>query len=102
MTVPPHPHTGLQTVSWLFAGEVEHRDSVGSHALIKPGELNLMTAGTGVAHSEVSLPDVTVLSELISIKDCFICLNIRGDVIGKAVSGPWYLWLKNFYFRRIG
>lgn len=54
MLVPPHPHTGLQTVSWLFAGEIEHRDSVGSRALIRPGELNLMTAGSGIAHSEVS------------------------------------------------
>ena len=56
MRVPPHPHTGLQTVSWLFAGEIEHRDSVGSHALIHPGELNLMTAGRGISHSEVSTP----------------------------------------------
>ena len=54
MVVPPHPHTGLQTVSWLFAGEVEHRDSVGSLATIRPGQLNLMTAGSGIAHSEVS------------------------------------------------
>jgi redox-sensitive bicupin YhaK (pirin superfamily) len=54
MDVPPHPHTGLQTVSWLFAGTIEHRDSGGVHALVKPGELNLMTAGSGVAHAEVS------------------------------------------------
>jgi quercetin 2,3-dioxygenase len=61
MTVPPHPHTGLQTVSWLFAGEIEHRDSVGSHAIVRPGELNLMTAGRGIQHSEVSLPQTTML-----------------------------------------
>jgi redox-sensitive bicupin YhaK (pirin superfamily) len=61
MTVPPHPHTGLQTVSWLFAGEIEHRDSVGSHAIVRPGELNLMTAGRGIQHSEVSLPRTAVL-----------------------------------------
>ncbi len=61
MDVPPHPHTGLQTVSWLFSGEVEHRDSGGVHALVRPGELNLMTAGSGVAHSEVSTPATTVL-----------------------------------------
>jgi redox-sensitive bicupin YhaK (pirin superfamily) len=54
MVVPPHPHTGLQTASWLFEGEVEHRDSAGSHALVRPGELNLMTAGRGISHSEVS------------------------------------------------
>jgi redox-sensitive bicupin YhaK (pirin superfamily) len=54
MDVPPHPHTGLQTVSWLFSGEIEHRDSAGVHATIRPGELNLMTAGAGICHSEVS------------------------------------------------
>jgi len=61
MVVPPHPHTGLQTASWLFAGEVEHRDSVGSLALVRPGELNLMTAGAGISHSEVSTPTTTAL-----------------------------------------
>ena len=61
MVVPPHPHTGLQTVSWLFAGEIEHRDSAGHHALVRPGELNLMTGGRGVSHSEVSTPDTTTL-----------------------------------------
>jgi quercetin 2,3-dioxygenase len=61
MDVPPHPHTGLQTVSWLFSGEIEHRDTVGVVATVRPGELNLMTAGRGVAHSEVSTPDTTVL-----------------------------------------
>lgn len=61
MDVPPHPHTGLQTVSWLFEGEIDHRDSVGSHAAVRPGELNLMTAGRGIQHSEVSMPEVTTL-----------------------------------------
>ena len=55
MSVAAHPHTGLQTASWLFAGEVEHRDSLGSIQVIRPGELNLMTAGSGIAHSELSL-----------------------------------------------
>lgn len=54
MQVPPHPHTGLQTVSWLFAGEILHRDSVGSLQTVRPGELNLMTAGHGISHSEES------------------------------------------------
>jgi quercetin 2,3-dioxygenase len=54
MDVAPHPHTGLQTVSWLFHGEIEHRDSAGFHAMVRPGEVNLMTAGAGIAHSEVS------------------------------------------------
>ncbi|MGW2412591.1 pirin family protein [Streptomyces tubercidicus] len=61
MDVAPHPHTGLQTVSWLFAGEIEHRDSLGRHAFVRPGELNLMTGGHGIAHSEVSTPRTTVL-----------------------------------------
>lgn len=61
MTVAPHPHTGLQTVSWLFSGEVEHRDSAGHHAMVRPGELNLMTAGRGISHSEVSPASTTTL-----------------------------------------
>ncbi|NTY61615.1 pirin family protein [Mycolicibacterium sphagni] len=61
MDVPPHPHTGLQTVSWLFRGQIEHRDSAGVHQLVNPGELNLMTAGAGICHSEVSTPATTVL-----------------------------------------
>lgn len=61
MDVAPHPHTGLQTVSWLFSGAIEHRDSMGNHALVCPGELNLMTGGYGISHSEVSTADTTVL-----------------------------------------
>ncbi len=54
MQVAPHPHTGLQTLSWLHEGEVLHHDSVGSEAMIRPYELGLMTAGHGIAHSEQS------------------------------------------------
>lgn len=61
MDVAPHPHTGLQTVSWLFEGLIEHRDSAGVHAMVRPGELNLMTAGAGICHSEVSTPETTLL-----------------------------------------
>ncbi|MGC4110924.1 MAG: pirin family protein [Nocardioides sp.] len=61
MMVAPHPHIGLQTVSWLFGGIVEHRDSIGTHTLVRPGELNLMTAGRGVSHSEVSTDETTEL-----------------------------------------
>ncbi|WP_436847003.1 pirin family protein [Streptomyces atratus] len=61
MDVAPHPHTGLQTVSWLFSGEIEHRDSLGNHAFVRPGELNLMTGGYGISHSEVSTPRTTLL-----------------------------------------
>lgn len=54
MRVPPHPHIGLQTVSWLLAGQVHHRDSLGNAQLIQPGELGLMTAGRGISHAENS------------------------------------------------
>ncbi len=50
--VRPHPHINLATVTYLFAGEVEHRDSLGSHQIIKPGAVNWMTAGRGIVHSE--------------------------------------------------
>jgi redox-sensitive bicupin YhaK (pirin superfamily) len=52
MDVAPHPHIGLQTISWLFSGEVLHNDSLGCQAIARPGELNLMTAGHGITHSE--------------------------------------------------
>ena len=61
MDTPPHPHTGLQTVSWLYQGEIEHRDSAGHHAMVEPGQVNLMTAGAGIQHSEVSTDDARTL-----------------------------------------
>ncbi|MGC4806254.1 pirin family protein [Micromonospora sp. DT233] len=54
MEVPPHPHTGLQTVTWLLDGEIVHRDSLGNVQPIRPGQLNVMTSGHGIAHSERS------------------------------------------------
>lgn len=56
MTVLPHPHTALQTVTWPITGEIRHRDSLGNDIHVRPGELNLMTAGAGVSHSEFSRP----------------------------------------------
>ncbi|MGO1956319.1 MULTISPECIES: pirin family protein [unclassified Microbacterium] len=61
MHVPRHPHTGLATVSWLFSGRVDHLDSGGNAATVRPGELNLMIAGRGITHQEISTPDTTVL-----------------------------------------
>ncbi len=61
MVVAAHPHTGLQTATWLFEGEVEHRDSLGTVQNIRPGQLNLMTAGRGIAHSELGLQESTNL-----------------------------------------
>jgi redox-sensitive bicupin YhaK (pirin superfamily) len=54
MDVRPHPHIGLSTVTYLFDGAIDHRDSLGSFATIRPGEVNLMTAGKGIVHSERS------------------------------------------------
>lgn len=57
MEVGPHPHTGLSTVTWLLAGEALHHDSLGTEQPLRPGQLNLMTAGNGIAHAELSRPD---------------------------------------------
>lgn len=55
--IDPHPHIGLQTVTWPFEGMIRHRDSVRSDVRIRPGQLNLMTSGHGIAHSEYTVPD---------------------------------------------
>jgi redox-sensitive bicupin YhaK (pirin superfamily) len=52
LDVKPHPHIGLSTVTYLFDGEIKHRDSLGTELVIKPGDINLMTAGRGIVHSE--------------------------------------------------
>jgi redox-sensitive bicupin YhaK (pirin superfamily) len=52
MDVRPHPHIGIATVTWLFDGAIDHRDSLGTFATIRPGQVNLMTAGRGIVHSE--------------------------------------------------
>lgn len=54
MGVRPHPHINLATVTWLFEGAIDHRDSLGTYATIRPGQVNLMTAGRGIVHSERS------------------------------------------------
>jgi redox-sensitive bicupin YhaK (pirin superfamily) len=55
MRVEPHPHIGLQTVTWPYLGDVRHRDSVGSDVVVRRGALNLMTSGAGISHSEYSV-----------------------------------------------
>lgn len=64
MNVGPHPHTGLATFSWMIDGEVLHRDSLGSELVLRPGQVNLMTAGRGISHSEESLSDRIHLAQL--------------------------------------
>ncbi|MBV7597218.1 pirin family protein [Aeromonas sp. sia0103] len=55
LDVGPHPHIGLQTFTWMLAGEILHRDSLGHEQLIRPGQVNLMTAGNGIVHTEESV-----------------------------------------------
>jgi redox-sensitive bicupin YhaK (pirin superfamily) len=57
LDVAPHPHIGLATVTYLFEGEILHRDSLGSHQPIRPGDVNWMTAGRGIVHSERTAPE---------------------------------------------
>jgi quercetin 2,3-dioxygenase len=64
MRVGPHPHTCLQTFSWMIEGEILHRDSLGSEQVLRPGQVNLMTAGRGIAHSEESLSERLQLAQL--------------------------------------
>lgn len=64
LNVAPHPHIGLQTFTWILEGEILHRDSLGSIQVIKPGQINLMTAGKGVAHSEESINPGSTLQGL--------------------------------------
>ena len=61
MVVAAHPHTGLQTATWMIEGRFEHRDSIGTIQHIEPGQLNLMTAGRGIAHSELALANAQTL-----------------------------------------
>lgn len=64
MNVGAHPHTALQTFTWLIEGDVLHRDSLGNVQVIRPGQVNLMTAGRGIAHSEESQTDRIHLAQL--------------------------------------
>jgi redox-sensitive bicupin YhaK (pirin superfamily) len=66
LDVRPHPHIGLSTVTYLFDGEIKHRDSLGTEMVIEPGDLNLMTAGRGIVHSERSPENLRGLPQSIS------------------------------------
>ncbi len=61
MRVPRHPHTGLATCSWLFSGRIDHLDSAGNWAIVRPGEVTMMNAGRGISHSEYSTADTKIL-----------------------------------------
>jgi redox-sensitive bicupin YhaK (pirin superfamily) len=72
--VRPHPHIGLATVTFLFDGEIMHRDSLGTAAAIRPGEVNWMTAGRGIVHSERTAPEHRTEGEPIHGLQCWVAL----------------------------
>src|SRR5882724_1334670 len=72
--VRPHPHIGLATVTFLFDGEIMHRDSLGTAAAIRPGEVNWMTAGRGIVHSERTAPDHRKDGEPIHGLQCWVAM----------------------------
>jgi redox-sensitive bicupin YhaK (pirin superfamily) len=116
MWVPPHPHTGLQTVTWLFEGVGLHTDSLGSRQLVRPGQLNVMTAGPGICHAEVSpddappllhgvqlwvclpepvrnaaRPDFTHLAELPTFSEHGVTVRVLvGSLAGETSAAPTY------------
>jgi redox-sensitive bicupin YhaK (pirin superfamily) len=72
--VRPHPHIGLSTVTYLLSGEISHRDSLGTFQDIKPGEVNWMTAGKGIVHSERTRADVRAAGSTLSGLQCWVAL----------------------------
>jgi len=72
--VRPHPHIGLSTVTYLLSGEISHRDSLGTVQDIKPGEVNWMTAGRGIVHSERTGPAVRAAGSVLSGLQCWVAL----------------------------
>jgi redox-sensitive bicupin YhaK (pirin superfamily) len=73
--VRPHPHIGLSTVTYLFEGEIVHRDSIGSVVPIRPGAVNWMTAGRGIAHSERTASEHRVAGEPLHGLQCWVALS---------------------------
>jgi redox-sensitive bicupin YhaK (pirin superfamily) len=84
MDVRPHPHINLATVTYLFEGAIEHRDSIGSHAVIEPGAINLMTAGSGIVHSERSPQALRPDGPSLYGMQTWIALPDGGEEVGPA------------------
>src|SRR6478672_1575062 len=77
--VRPHPHIGLATVTFLFDGEIVHRDSLGTALAIRPGEVNWMTAGRGIVHSERTAPEKRAGGEHLHGLQCWVALPISSE-----------------------
>ncbi|MGV3743043.1 MAG: pirin family protein [Burkholderiaceae bacterium] len=79
LDVRPHPHIGLATVTYLFDGEILHRDSLNTVQPIRPGEVNWMTAGRGIVHSERTAPDVRSRESSLFGLQCWVALPKRHE-----------------------
>src|ERR1700681_1169802 len=84
--VRPHPHIGLATVTYLFDGEIMHRDSLGTAAAIRPGEVNWMTAGRGIVHAERTAPEHRREGEPIHGLQCWVALPAAQEESAPAFS----------------
>ncbi|MDP5149648.1 pirin family protein [Rheinheimera baltica] len=82
--VRPHPHINLATVTYLFEGEILHRDSLGSYQAIKPGDINLMVAGSGIVHSERERPEVTASAHRLHGLQLWLALPEADEEIDPA------------------
>lgn len=80
MAVRPHPHIGLATVTYLFDGEIDHRDSVGSFQTIRPGDVNWMLAGRGIVHSERTSPESRARSPRIHGIQSWVALPLEHEL----------------------
>lgn len=84
INVRPHPHINLATVTYLFAGEILHRDSVGSYAVIKPGDINLMVAGKGITHSERERDEVKNVEHTLDALQLWLALPEEDEEVDPA------------------
>lgn len=84
IAVRPHPHIGLATVTYLFEGEILHRDSLGSLQAIRPGDVNLMVAGSGIVHSERERPEVTEVAHKLHGLQLWLALPQEKEEIAPA------------------
>jgi len=84
--VRPHPHIGLATVTFLFDGEIVHRDSLGTALPIRPGAVNLMTAGNGIVHSERTAPDHRAGGERLHGLQCWLALPAGEEEIDASFA----------------
>lgn len=84
LDVRPHPHIGLATVTYLFDGEIQHRDSLGTFAAIRPGEVNWMTAGRGIVHSERTAAERRIACDKLHGLQCWVALPADKEEIDPA------------------